>query len=238
MLYEKEVVKKNIKKWKKANSKRAIEHLKFVTQMHRHTQIHTQTHILDRYRAHMQTNKQKIGGELHTGLRNSYSIRRPLYCATYVSISIYIYINVLYVCVSICDWVCCHPSYILLQYKNFANKTFRKKVRFVDSLFCRRSLLFLARSFRLFESVGRTTEWDTHTISTVRYVWLLRSPVTTLLLCIRCACPNVTGERAAQKRNAEGIKKSNPLSYRMLHSFRLVLSCESTCVCCVYMFVW
>lgn len=122
MLYEKEVVKKNIKKWKKANSKRAIEHLKFVTQMHRHTQIHTQTHILDRYRAHMQTNKQKIGGELHTGLRNSYSIRRPLYCATYVSISISMYVyNAI---------VCSHPSYILLQYKNFANKTFSEKGSF------------------------------------------------------------------------------------------------------------
>lgn len=51
----------------------------------------------------------------------------------------------------------------------------------------------------------------THTISTVRFmlyvlhisIWLLRSPVTTVPLCIRCACPKDTRQEHTQKRNAE-----------------------------------
>lgn len=153
---------------------------------------------------------------------NSYSIRRPLYCATYVSISELSAGNV---------YDCGHPSYILCNTKTLQTKLFGK--RFVSLTHSLYSLPLLVPSLALSfaHSVGRSTERETHTISTVRYIWLLRSPVTTPLLCIPlCMSKRCWRERAAQKRNAEN-KKSNPLSYRMLHSSRMVLSCESMCIC-------
>lgn len=167
-----------------------------------------------------------------------------------------------------------HPSYILcravrrktLQTKLFSGKRF---ILFAHSLSLSFSFISSAPSHNIalfvcsFHSFTRwLVGWfwsdsrKTHTISTVRfmlyvlhiYVWLLRSPVTTVPLCIRCACPKdyarqehtkkecrnrIVGKKDSSRNSSGSSSRRNPLSYRMLHSFGMVQShiCDCACEC-------
>lgn len=112
--------------------------------------------------------------------------------------------------------VCSHPSllHFILCMKNFANKTFRKKVRFIRTLHSH-SLFFssspsLDCHIRLFIPFvhslvwfGRTAEKPIPYIDRpfYIYIWFVRSPVTTVPLCIRCACPKDTRQEHTRKKD-------------------------------------
>lgn len=192
----------------------------------------------------MQTNKQKFGGEqLHTGLRNSYFIRRPL-CSVH------------HICVySVFVWVAIYPSnpptfYTAvrktLQTKLFSGKRF---ILFAHSL----TLSFLSlplprtiaihsfvHSIRLFVGwlvlVGQPKD-PFHTyiyIDRPFYVCICYGRLSLLfhyvfVVHVQWILGKSTHKKGMPKYRIVGKKDSsgssrNPLSYRMLHSFGMVRS--------------
>lgn len=133
---------------------------------------------------------------------NSYSIRRPLYCATYVSISELSAGNV---------YDCGHPSYILCNTKTLQTKLFGK--RFVSLTHSLYSLPLLVPSLALSfaHSVGRSTERERPIPYRPSVIYGCYGRLSLLLYYVfRCACPNVAGEREPHKKGMLKIKKAIP----------------------------